>query len=328
MDESLPPLPPPMPSLDELRKIQASKSRSHALPKNGNLKGICQAKPPTRKKARKVLLSSSFFEDSEPVRSTSSLGKPPSILDRGISGEPLLLLSSRLVSNELPSSMDRFISSEHLPPPLNCHAFTDAQLSPSDRPISDKFQPPLSDESMQEQDLVSSTPNAAGGFFPEFFPDISKSNWPSPVLTSQPQSKNQPSTPCSRKHVPNPPQGKHQQRPARRNTKAQNLLFQERQKRIASSDPKNAITVEEYKMRTEEQPIEPWIPSLELTQHDKLILLSPAEWATDSIINAAQTLLRKANPQMPGLQSVAKGLTMAFDIEPGEFVRTGSQYQP
>ena len=39
------------------------------------------------------------------------------------------------------------------------------------------------------------------------------------------------------------------------------------------------------------------------------------------IINAAQKLLKKANPAVPGLQDVACGLTMNFDVEPGKFVQ-------
>ena len=50
-------------------------------------------------------------------------------------------------------------------------------------------------------------------------------------------------------------------------------------------------------------------------------MLNPTAWLTDSIINAVQTLLKKANPLMSGLQSVVLGNTMSFDIEPGEFVQ-------
>ena len=42
---------------------------------------------------------------------------------------------------------------------------------------------------------------------------------------------------------------------------------------------------------------------------------------TDNIINATQKLLKRANPAVPGLQDVGCGLTMNFDIQPGEFVQ-------
>ena len=47
----------------------------------------------------------------------------------------------------------------------------------------------------------------------------------------------------------------------------------------------------------------------------------PNAWITDNIINAAQKLLKKANPILPGLQDVACGLTINFDVHPGEFVQ-------
>ena len=44
-------------------------------------------------------------------------------------------------------------------------------------------------------------------------------------------------------------------------------------------------------------------------------------WLSDSIIDAAQLLLKKDHPTASGLQSVSKGLTMSYDIESGEFVQ-------
>ena len=41
--------------------------------------------------------------------------------------------------------------------------------------------------------------------------------------------------------------------------------------------------------------------------------------ASDSIINAAQKLLHKANPAVPGFQHVDLGLCRNFNIKPGEF---------
>ena len=64
-----------------------------------------------------------------------------------------------------------------------------------------------------------------------------------------------------------------------------------------------------------------WVPQLRLKQSDKEILLSRTAWLNDDIINAAQKLLKKANPAIPGLQDVCCGLTMNFDVEPGEFIQ-------
>ena len=64
-----------------------------------------------------------------------------------------------------------------------------------------------------------------------------------------------------------------------------------------------------------------WIKELNLLEQDREILLNPAGELTDSIIDAAQTLLKQAFPQLCGLQSVSCGLTMTFDIEPSEFVQ-------
>ena len=58
---------------------------------------------------------------------------------------------------------------------------------------------------------------------------------------------------------------------------------------------------------------------LDLT--DKKILLSSTEWLNDNIVNAAQKLLKKVNPAMSGLQNVNLGLTMSFNVEPGEFIQ-------
>ena len=64
-----------------------------------------------------------------------------------------------------------------------------------------------------------------------------------------------------------------------------------------------------------------WLPSLNLSQKDKVILLSPTAWITDSIVNAAQQLSREQFPQLPHLQDVSLCLTMTFDAMPGEFLQ-------
>ena len=84
-DKSIPRLPPPMPTLDELRKIKSSTSWSHltsqpasseppfSQPKNRNatlakhkLNDFFLPGAPPSKKPRKLQLASSFFDDTDP----------------------------------------------------------------------------------------------------------------------------------------------------------------------------------------------------------------------------------------------------------------------
>ena len=64
-----------------------------------------------------------------------------------------------------------------------------------------------------------------------------------------------------------------------------------------------------------------WIPELDITQADKDVLTSSCAWLTDSIINAAQILIKKGNPLINGLQNVNLGLTNTFEIQTGEFIQ-------
>ena len=107
----------------------------------------------------------------------------------------------------------------------------------------------------------------------------------------------------------------------RRNNAAQDLMFCRRQKRVKWSCYQDTITVEDYKLKEPIQSLKLWLPELNLAKSDRDILLNPTAWLTDSLIDAAQTLLKKANPAMQGLQSVTRGMTMNFDVEPGEFVQ-------
>ena len=58
-----------------------------------------------------------------------------------------------------------------------------------------------------------------------------------------------------------------------------------------------------------------------MTQSDKAILESSNAWLSDSIINAAQLLLKRGNAPAGGLQNVNFGLTDSFEVETGEFVQ-------
>ena len=86
------------------------------------------------------------------------------------------------------------------------------------------------------------------------------------------------------------------------------------------SSYQDAITVEDYKLKEPLQLQKVWLPELNLLKSDQDILLNPTAWVTDSLMDAAQMLLKKVNPAMQGLQSVTRGITMNFDVEAGEFV--------
>ena len=63
------------------------------------------------------------------------------------------------------------------------------------------------------------------------------------------------------------------------------------------------------------------MPDLKLTAYDRNVLLNPVGWITDSIVDAAQTLLKQQFPHIRSLQNVTKGMTMSFYIQTGAFVQ-------
>ena len=78
------------------------------------------------------------------------------------------------------------------------------------------------------------------------------------------------------------------------NTNAKKLALKRRQrKQTQDLNEGTPICVEEHQSK---QTVKMWIPQLELSSSDREILLSPTAWLTDSIINAAQNLLKKACP--------------------------------
>lgn len=101
-------------------------------------------------------------------------------------------------------------------------------------------------------------------------------------------------------------------------------MLELRQKRMHSSTQKQeqapVIVVDDTSKSSNVSTPTMWIPELGLSTYDRDVLLSNG-WLTDSIVNAAQTLLRKSNPIISGLQDVTLGLTMSFEVEPGEFVQ-------
>ena len=51
-----------------------------------------------------------------------------------------------------------------------------------------------------------------------------------------------------------------------------------------------------------------------------MLLLSPVGWLSDNLIVAAQNLLKNQS-SIPGFQDTCLGMTMAFDIQCGEFIQ-------
>ena len=80
------------------------------------------------------------------------------------------------------------------------------------------------------------------------------------------------------------------------------------------------VCVETYKCNKPSECCQEWIPELGLSKSDRETLLNPVGWLTDSIVDAAQKLLKDISP-VPGLESVACGLTMSFTIQRGDFVQ-------
>jgi len=88
------------------------------------------------------------------------------------------------------------------------------------------------------------------------------------------------------------------------NTHARNLMLKRRQRKEMKdlNDPSNPICVEEHQSKKKEPVM--WIQELQLSPSDRDILFNSTAWLTDSIVDAAQKLLKKACP-VSGLQSVA-----------------------
>ena len=107
----------------------------------------------------------------------------------------------------------------------------------------------------------------------------------------------------------------------RKNIKAKELMLKRRQRQLKVVKKPEVIDVDKYQASHKSQNEKFWIRELNLLERDRDILLNPAGLLNDSIIDAAQKLLKQAFPALSGLQSVCCGLTMNFDIEPSEFVQ-------
>ena len=94
-----------------------------------------------------------------------------------------------------------------------------------------------------------------------------------------------------------------------------------RQRQLKVVMKPEVIDVNKYQAGHKSQNEKYWIWKLNPLERDRDILLNPAGLLNDSIVDAAQKLLKQAFPALSGLQSVCCGLTMNFDIEPSEFVQ-------
>lgn len=60
---------------------------------------------------------------------------------------------------------------------------------------------------------------------------------------------------------------------------------------------------------------------MKLLDRDRSTLLSPVGWLNDSIVNAAQKMLKKQFPSINGLQDTALGYVMSYEIQTGQFLQ-------
>ncbi len=104
-------------------------------------------------------------------------------------------------------------------------------------------------------------------------------------------------------------------------------MFKRRQAKIPrtviAKSMKEIIDLATYTPKSTE--IQYWISELHLTAHDKKVLLDPHGWLTDNVINAAQELIKRVCPAVPGLQDVTRGAILSYEVENGEFVQIFTQ---
>lgn len=96
------------------------------------------------------------------------------------------------------------------------------------------------------------------------------------------------------------------------------------QKRKRSSHCQEIIDVDQYLQapHPKHQKNIMWVQNsvYTLSGEDRATLLSPVGWLGDSIISAAQTLLKQQS-SIPGFQQTCIGMTLTFEIQRGEFIQ-------
>ena len=91
-----------------------------------------------------------------------------------------------------------------------------------------------------------------------------------------------------------------------KNKAAQNHWFNLRhgEDLISNQGQDSVIVIDDESVVSNAKQTNMWIPELGHSNHDRKVLLSNG-WLTDSIVNAAQSLQRKSNPLISGLQDVS-----------------------
>ena len=96
-------------------------------------------------------------------------------------------------------------------------------------------------------------------------------------------------------------------------------------KRVACAGARGddkVINMDTYEFAASPAKRRPWIVNGDytLTQKEREILMSPVEWLPDSIINAAQLVLKKESGLL-GFQETTLGMTLAYDVLRGGFIQ-------
>ena len=160
----------------------------------------------------------------------------------------------------------------------------------------------IDDSEVHMHDFDCSTPQKSGVYFPSFFP--AGNVLISPVKANANSDTNE----------------KHKEVGRKRKMFAKDVIRKRRSLlpkiHLNRSDPIDVEKIHD----NECQGTRAWLPSQTLYMNEKDILQSN-RWLNDRIVNAAQNLLKEANPAVPGLQDVTCGLIMSFTVEAGEFVQ-------
>ena len=350
-EDSIPPLPPPMPSLSQLcnrgpatskkRKVctsfltddsvlQETRDPEDSIPPlpppMPSLSQLCNRGPATSKKWKvctSFLTDDSVLQETrDPEDSIPPLPPPmPSLsqlCNRGPATSKKWKVCTSFLTDDsvLQETRDPEDSIPPLPPPMPSLS----QLCNQCPVTSTKRKIYNPDESCTEGFAIS-TPVLDGGYFPEFFPPMVDP--PSPIFASSLEkphrSSSQPTKSSDQQQQLTNPYNSTQKQ--HKNDLTKQMIFKKRQSEVNFSLPsEEPIVVEDYTPRYHKVDKQ-WIPELGLKQTDQKVLLHRNSWLTDNIIDAAQKLLKKVNPAVPGLQDVGCGLTMNFAVQPGEFVQ-------
>ena len=194
-----------------------------------------------------------------------------------------------------------------LPPPMPTLSQLD-QIRKSGQPAF------LPDDSIHVTGVTASTPVSEGGFFPDFFTPPSVSTIATPTTPPSVSTIATPTAPPSASTKPTPTQQKKQNEPA------QQAMFRKRQlsqKHVVG----DTIVLEDNSPQSQPAAMQQQREQVKhLRKQETDILLSETAWLTDTIIDAAQSLLKSMTPA-DGFQPVGLGQTLMFEIQTGEFIQ-------